>query len=175
MSRRGFLAVAFGIVLVLPACGGSSSPQSSGGGGGSTPSGGGGSKVVPSPPATSNTISVSIGETDAVTMFLNLSQASATAGEVTFVVTNEGLRKHEFIVMKTDMMAADYPITSHEGETDRIEEDTPGVEVLGEIEEIEPGATQNLVLNLEPGHHVLACNLKGHYRMGMRSDFQVNS
>ena len=32
-----------------------------------------------------------------------------------------------------------------------------------------------LTVDLEPGHYVLFCNLPGHYRLGMRSDFEVTA
>jgi len=172
MWRKAFMAVALGALLPLVACGG---------GGGTQPSEGGQVTVPPatSPTvgeATSNTIQVAIGEADPTQMYMHLSQASATAGTVTFVATNEGQRKHEFIVLKTDTAAADLPIVTFEGESDRIDEEAAGVEAVGEIEEddLGPGASATLNVDLEPGHYVLLCNLKGHYRMGMRQDFQVS-
>jgi uncharacterized cupredoxin-like copper-binding protein len=172
MWKRITAALAVSAALALSACGGDGATSSS-------PTGGGGQVTLPTtsptPQATGNMVQVSLGESSANEMFLNLSQNGATAGTVTFAVTNEGQRNHEFLVLKTDTLAADLPIVTFEGESDRIDEEAADVEAIGEIEEDElgPGASASLDVDLQPGHYVLLCNLKGHYRMGMRQDFQV--
>jgi uncharacterized cupredoxin-like copper-binding protein len=144
---------------------------------------GGGSTLVPisssptaSPASSSapNQITVALGETDPQNMFIHTSGTSATAGKVTFVVTNEGTKTHEFVVLKTDTAASALPIVSFEGESDRIDEEATGVENVGETGDLEAGATFTLTIDLKEGHYALVCNLKGHYRMGMHQDFQVS-
>jgi uncharacterized cupredoxin-like copper-binding protein len=105
---------------------------------------------------------------------------SVSAGSVTFDVENVGPEDiHEFVVVRTDLPAGDLP-TSEDGSFD---EDADGVEVLGELEDLEVGATQSLTLDMEPGHYVLICNLvededgvlESHYQMGMWIDFEVTT
>lgn len=104
--------------------------------------------------------------------FINLSTATAPAGRVTFVVQNQGSRTHELVVLQTDTPASDIPITSFEGEPDRINEDSAGTNV-GETGDMAPGQTKRVTLQLAQGHYALVCNLPGHYRAGMRRDFVV--
>ena len=69
-------------------------------------------------PAGSTPITVGLGETDATHMFIHLSQPYAPEGKVTFIVTNKGAEDHEFVVLQTDTMAADFPIVAFEGEAE---------------------------------------------------------
>ncbi len=167
MTRK-LAIVTLGAVLLLTGCSKAQPPTT----GGTTPP----QPTVASPtPQASlgNTVQVSLGETDTQHMFIHISQVGAPAGSVIFVVTNDGTRKHEFVVLKTDTAAGSFPIVSFEGESDRIDEEATGVENVGETGDMEVGATQTLTITLEPGHYAVVCNLKGHYRMGMFADFQV--
>ncbi len=83
-------------------------------------------------------ITVALGETSPTEMYIHLSSATAGAGKVTFTVTNEGTHTHEFVVLKTDTPAGDFPIGSFEGESDRIDEDAVG-ENVGETGDMAPG------------------------------------
>ena len=101
---------------------------------------------------------------------------SAPAGDVTFDVTNDGPEDiHEFVVIKTDLDAADLP-TDADGVVD---EAGGGMEVIDEIEDIPVGESQSLTVTLDAGSYVLLCNIwdedegEAHYRMGMRTAFTV--
>jgi len=120
----------------------------------------------------SDVVVVSEGESSATEMFIQLSAAQAPAGKVTFFVTNTGKETHEFVVMQTDTPAANFPLTGFEGEKDRFNEDTVGVNV-GETGDVPAGESKTLAITLAPGHYALVCNLPGHYRMGMHQDFTV--
>jgi uncharacterized cupredoxin-like copper-binding protein len=106
---------------------------------------------------------------------------SVSAGSVTFDVENVGPDDlHEFVVVRTDFPASDLPT----GEDGAFDEEADGVEVIGEIEDLEVGATGSLTLDLEPGHYALVCNLveeeddgelESHYQMGMWIDFEVTA
>jgi uncharacterized cupredoxin-like copper-binding protein len=115
------------------------------------------------------TISVSLVDVSPTSMSLMPSATSAPAGTITFVVTNNGTREHEFVVLKTDIPAAELPVMSN----DRIDEEGDGVENVGEIGSVKAGETKTLELDLEAGHYDLICNLVGHVRMGMVSNFDV--
>lgn len=175
MRRHGLALVAFAamVALALPACGGGSD-EGSGDGGAEIPTGAGGEGT---------TIAVSLGEDGPDSMYMNLNQPSVPAGSVTFVVTNEGQKEHEFIVLRTDTPAGDFPIMPEDHATGAAEEEmghghdidetAPGIEVVGEIEDIQAGATEEVTFTLEPGHYALICNLRDHYSSGMWADFDV--
>jgi hypothetical protein len=102
--------------------------------------------------------------------------ASIGAGDVTFTATNEGPNDtHEFVVFKTDLALTDLP-TDENGVVDETGE---GLELIGEIEDIPVGDSQDVTLNLEAGSYVFICNIwdedeqEAHYQEGMRTAFTV--
>jgi uncharacterized cupredoxin-like copper-binding protein len=112
-------------------------------------------------PVSQGAVAVSVKE-----FSLTPATSTAPAGSVTFSITNNGTIAHEFVVLKTDAPAAGVLMengqASEEGD-------------LGEAEDIAPGATKSLTLNLAAGHYVLVCNIPGHYQSGMHADFTVGS
>ncbi len=116
------------------------------------------------------TIAVTLTDVTANSMLLTPSAKSSPAGTVTFVVTNKGNREHEFVVLSTDLGAADLPFDET---ADEALEEGEGVTPVDEIPSIQAGETLTLVVDLAAGHYALICNLEGHYRMGMWSDFDA--
>lgn len=103
--------------------------------------------------------------------------ASATAGTVTFDVTNAGPDEvHEFVVIKTDL-APDALPTNKDG---TVDEEAAGLEPQGEVENVAVGDTQSLTLDLSAGNYVFICNIyeddthEAHYQEGMRVAFTVD-
>lgn len=105
-------------------------------------------------------------------------EASVSAGEVTFNVTNEGPEDvHEFVVFQTDL-AADALPTAEDGSVD---EEGEGVTLIDEIEDIAVGDSPSLTADLDAGSYVLICNIVEeedgetivHYAEGMRTGFTV--
>lgn len=105
-------------------------------------------------------------------------EATASAGEVTFEATNEGPNDpHELVVIRTDLDINSLPTRDDGG----VDEDGEGIEIIGEIEEFEVGATQSASFDLEAGSYALICNLveeeegglESHYQEGMRAAFTV--
>lgn len=99
---------------------------------------------------------------------------SAPAGEVVFNVTNDGPEDvHEFVVIRTDLDFSELPVD----ENGVVDEEGEGIEVLGEIEDLPVGETEELSLTLEAGSYALICNIwsedeaEAHYAMGMRAPF----
>jgi uncharacterized cupredoxin-like copper-binding protein len=103
---------------------------------------------------------------------------SVGAGEVTFVVDNQGGETHEFLVVDADS-ADDLPVDD-DGAFDEAAfgED----KVLDEVEDIESGDTAELTLDLEAGTYVLLCNVveeeesgevESHFMEGMHATFTV--
>ena len=78
-----------------------------------------------------------------------VSSADAPSGTLTFAVTNKGSKVNEFYLFADD-----------------------GVRVVGEVENIGPGITRNLVVRIKPGTYVAACK-PGMTGDGIRSDFTV--
>lgn len=104
-------------------------------------------------------------------------QESVDAGEVTFVVDNQGGDIHEFLVV--DAASADDLPVDDDGAFDEAAfgED----KVLDEVEDIESGDTAELTLDLEAGTYVLLCNVveeedtevESHFAEGMHTTFTV--
>ena len=95
---------------------------------------------------------------------------------MTFRVTNKGPEDiHEFVVLKTDLGPGALPVDADGAVT----ETGAGIEVIGEIEDIPVGQTQDLTVTLVTGKYVLLCNIydatekEAHYTMGMRIAFEV--
>jgi uncharacterized cupredoxin-like copper-binding protein len=63
--------------------------------------------------------------------------------------------------------ADDLPL---DGDTARADE---LLEVIDEVEDIAPGTSATLNLNLDPGAYAVICNLPGHYASGMHAAFTV--
>lgn len=100
---------------------------------------------------------------------IDLGATSAPAGDVTFQIRNAGKIQHEFVVVKTDLAADKLPTA--EGEVD---EDDGQLEAVDEVEDIDPGASPTLSVNLPAGHYVVLCNVPGHYDLGMHTDFTTS-
>jgi uncharacterized cupredoxin-like copper-binding protein len=104
-------------------------------------------------------------------MRMKLDHDSLKAGPVRFEVTNEskGL-VHEMIVIKTTAPASALP---YDSKSDRAIESK--IKSLGEVSELQPGASGHLTLNMKPGAYLLFCNQPNHLRAGMWARFVVTS
>jgi uncharacterized cupredoxin-like copper-binding protein len=122
-------------------------------------------------PSNAQLIRVSLSDTSPTQMSITLSQDVAPAGEVTFVITNQGTMKHELVGFATKTPAADIPITGFEGDPNRINEDTAGKVVIDTGNPFGPGVTKVVTVDMKAGHYALVCNLSGHYKAGMHQDF----
>jgi uncharacterized cupredoxin-like copper-binding protein len=113
---------------------------------------------------------------------IKLSSADLKSGDITFNLTNNGDKEHEFIVRKTDLKADSLPLVKSGEDTGRIDEESTELTEVGnpsEVAVVPSGSTGlSLRLNLKPGHYVLFCNLKVedllHYQKGMHIDFTVS-
>ena len=103
------------------------------------------------------------------TMGVTTDLPSIKAGDVTFEVTNTSRDMiHEMIVMPMASTEKEVPYNKEEM---RIDEDAAGA--IGEVSELDPGASGKLTLRLKPGTYMLVCNLPGHYVLGMWTHFEV--
>src|SRR5215831_11886381 len=93
------------------------------------------------------------------------------AGRVTFLVMNESeALVHELIVLQTDLDVSQLPYDPRKGKV--IERQ---LKSLGEVEELKPGKSGKLTLNLKPGPYLLMYNQPGHWHVGMWTKFTVVS
>lgn len=114
------------------------------------------------------------GTTIAVTLTeyaIAFSPSTVPAGEVTFDVTNGGTIVHEFVVFRTDLAADALPEASGE---DAVDEASTDLESMGEVEDVDEGATKSFTATLDPGSYVAICNVEAHYGEGMRLAFTVD-
>ena len=88
------------------------------------------------------------------------SVTSVPAGKVTFNATNVGQVPHELMIerMPIKMDAPNQP-----------NEDA----AQGMIDDMGPGQSGSMTLNLKPGNYMLFCNVPGHYAMGQHTMFKV--
>ena len=100
---------------------------------------------------------------------IELSTSSAAAGELSFEGVNAGSTTHEFevFVVPEGVDANDLPMDGDVATADET------LEVVDEIEDIAPGTSATLSLNLDPGTYAVICNLPGHYANGMHTTFEV--
>lgn len=100
---------------------------------------------------------------------ITLDRTSVPAGEVKFKVTNQSKSlEHEFVVVKTALAPNKLPYNEA---AQRVEEDK--VNVVGEVEGLEPGDSGSNTFALKPGKYVAICNEPGHYNEGMYAPFTV--
>lgn len=99
---------------------------------------------------------------------IRVDMSSASSGEVTFRIRNEGSIPHEFVVLKTDLPEAQLPVEDSE-----VNEEAAGIEAIDEQEEFGAGGTETLTVDLDPGRYVFICNVSGHYQLGMHTSFTV--
>ncbi len=85
---------------------------------------------------------------------------SVPAGKVMFTAQNVGQVPHELMVERMPMKM-----------------DAPGQPneeaAQGMIEDMEPGESGHMTLNLKPGQYMLFCNVTGHYAAGQHTMFTV--
>ena len=103
------------------------------------------------------------GDMKMAVMHVIADKTEVPAGEVTFAVTNTSKDVvHEMLVVK--VADTTKPLPYVDGDS-RVDEDAAGH--LGEVSELDPGASGALTLTLDPGTYMLFCNIPGHYMAGM--------
>jgi hypothetical protein len=147
MMRTLVLAPLAAAALFGPACG---ADADTGGTAGSSPGEGSG-------------ITATLADTSIV-----LADGLAPAGPVSFDIANDGSTVHEFEVLRTEISADALPVQSGVVQTS-----AEGIEIVDEVEEIAPGTTTALSVDLAPGAYVVICNVPSHYDAGMSAPFSV--
>jgi uncharacterized cupredoxin-like copper-binding protein len=156
------LALLLAITMVAAACSSGDNETSEGTAGGESPQ-----SMAPTGSAEGETPGAS---SAALADFsITLGSTEFAAGEVAFAVTNNGPSEHEMVIIKTKD-APDALPTNSDG---TVDEEAKGLENMGEVEEVAPGASATLTLDLAPGSYVALCNIPGHYEAGMATGFTV--
>jgi uncharacterized cupredoxin-like copper-binding protein len=97
---------------------------------------------------------------------VELSPTSAEAGSVTFAATNDGTVTHEIEVFSGDVDPSTLPVENNVASTE-------GLTLIDEIEDITPGSSADLTIDLDTGTYVVMCNLPGHFEQGMYASLEV--
>ena len=87
-------------------------------------------------------------------------------GPITFGIDNDGPSVHEFVVLRTEDAPDALPV-----ENGLIPEDQ--IDLIDEVEDLAPGTSSSLDVDLDAGAYVLVCNLPAHYEQGMFAAFTV--
>jgi uncharacterized cupredoxin-like copper-binding protein len=161
--RRSFVLLCVVLGLVAVGCGGDNGGGSTGETGGAT----GGTATGATSTTGGGGATVDVTEKD---FAIALGQDSASSGDLTFDITNDGPSVHEFVIFKTDL-APDALPTKDDG---TVDEEGEGVTHIDEVEDINPNTNASLDVSLDPGNYVFICNLPGHYQAGMHVAFTVS-
>jgi uncharacterized cupredoxin-like copper-binding protein len=94
----------------------------------------------------------------------------AKAGPIVFTITNGGKLDHEFLVLQTDIAPQQLKVDAD----GNVEEKQPGVTLVDEKEDISPGVSTSLFVNLTPGNYILLCNTPEHFKHKMFLKFVVS-
>ena len=86
------------------------------------------------------------------------------AGTVNLEVANFGTIQHELLIFKSDLPPSAYPVDSN----GHIIENGPGINLVNDGDNIDPGKTQTRTGDLtQPGTYLFVCNIPGHFKAGM--------
>jgi uncharacterized cupredoxin-like copper-binding protein len=123
-------------------------------------------------------VTVTLGDTAGLSgpMTLTASPATAPAGKVKFVVTNNGTIIHEMIVLKTKTAFDQLPVVDAGDPPARVSTGANKIDEgksQGETGDVAKGKTKSVTLKLKKGSYVLVCNVAQHYGLGMRAAFTV--
>ncbi len=92
---------------------------------------------------------------------ITLDPGSVPGGRIVFDTVNTAAALvHEIEVFSGATAGAVLPVANSVA-------DTTGLTLIDEIEDIVPGASATLTIDLTPGTYLVVCNLPAHYELGM--------
>jgi uncharacterized cupredoxin-like copper-binding protein len=97
---------------------------------------------------------------------ITLETANVTAGSTTFDIVNDGPSSHELEVFRTDLADDALPVDGSTVADDQLE-------IVDEVEDIAPGTSTSLTVELPAGHYEVICNIADHYEAGMHAGVTV--
>jgi uncharacterized cupredoxin-like copper-binding protein len=149
------LAAVFVLVALVVGCG----DDDNGGGGQADPPSSTKTEKTTQPPAASHALTIRMTE-----YAFDPKDAVAKKGKVTISAPNGGQIVHELVLLKTDADPATLPKKG-----DEVDESTS----VGELADVQPGATEKATFKLAPGKYAMVCALPGHYENGMYGSLTV--
>jgi uncharacterized cupredoxin-like copper-binding protein len=105
--------------------------------------------------------------TDLSEFSVSADPANVPAGPTSFTVNNTGAIVHNLRVISTDEAPDALPVTGD----DMVDE--AALDVVAESDDIDPGDSETIEVDLAEGSYVLICNIATHYGAGMRTGFTV--
>jgi uncharacterized cupredoxin-like copper-binding protein len=121
------------------------------------------------PARADQTVAVTLADEGMQSIHMDVSSEQVKSGDVTFNVTNASKALvHEFVVVKSDK-----PVASLLYDGDEMEVKESALEVVNEIDDIDPGNSGSLTVPLQPGSYILLCNKAGHFKLGMVNHITV--
>ena len=123
--------------------------------GGMMSGGAGSSQAGPASAVSHPVVSSTLGE-----YYITPNVSSAPAGKITFTAQNVGVVEHELMVERTPIKM-DGPMQPNEDAAQ------------GMIQDMAPGESGKMTLNLKPGMYMLFCNVEGHFAAGQHTPFRV--
>jgi uncharacterized cupredoxin-like copper-binding protein len=90
---------------------------------------------------------------------------SLPSGSLAVDVKNNGAIVHELVALRTDLDESNLPLTA---DGTRVDETAAGItRIEPTADDVAPGKTVALTLDLAAGRYVFICNTPGHYTSGM--------
>jgi uncharacterized cupredoxin-like copper-binding protein len=137
--------------------------------------------AAPKATASGTQVHVSITDHTAVNepMTFVVDKSTAPAGDVTFVLKNDGNIDHELVVLQTDAPYDKIPVDAAGDPPAMVKADANKILEDGDVGEtgapdVKKGQTRTFtVSDMKPGHYVLVCNIAMHYQMGLTAPFTV--
>ena len=111
-------------------------------------------------------------------MALIATPATVPAGQVSFIVANQGWRTHELVILPlTAGTSAGQQVPGSDGKVDEAASlgEASSTCAAGPGEGIESGSVGWVSITLPPGHYELVCNLTNHYANGMHQELIVTA
>ena len=98
---------------------------------------------------------------------LSATSSKVVKGNVTVTVKNEGSQQHELVFFRTDLDENNMPL---EPDGRKIDEEGSGITHLDpEAEDLNPGDSKTITIDLPAGRYVVVCNIELHYKQGMHT------
>jgi len=162
--RRLCIALAtVGIAVCSVACTGGSGTATPTSGPSATGEGSAVPSATPTAPASISASAAPATASISLTEWKVVVTGAIKSGATDLTIKDVGVAAHEFLVFKSDLDPSAYP-TDKNGD---IVEDGPGVELVSDGENIDPGGTQTRTIDLTPGTYLFVCNIPSHFKNGM--------
>jgi uncharacterized cupredoxin-like copper-binding protein len=83
---------------------------------------------------------------------------------VVLQAANFGTIQHELLVFQSNLPPANFPLDAD----GNIIENGPGINLISDGDNLDPGTTQQRTIDLsQPGSYLFVCNIPGHFKAGM--------